>query len=187
MKGGETRLFLFYFRMSCPIFLMKKSILRIALLLTILACNVSCDQISKSIVRESIGAYQHISVIPDHFTLMKVENTGAFLSVGSELPMPIRLTLLIVLPVVGLGMMLFMLLRKSDWPKDFAIGVAFILGGGIGNLYDRVVYGSVTDFMHMNFVVFQTGVFNMADVSIMIGFALVAWSMFRGKEFHPLR
>ncbi len=58
---------------------------------------------------------------------------------------------------------------------NFAIPFAFIIGGGIGNLYDRILYGSVTDFLHMDFQLFRTGIFNMADVSIMIG---VFWLMF---------
>ena len=47
--------------------------------------------------------------------------------------------------------------------------IGFIIGGGIGNIYDRFVYGSVTDFFHIDFVIFQTGIFNMADVSVMVG------------------
>ena len=49
------------------------------------------------------------------------------------------------------------------------IRVILIVGGGFGNIYDRIVHGSVTDFMHINFIIFQTGVFNVADVSIMTG------------------
>ena len=49
------------------------------------------------------------------------------------------------------------------------IGLCFVIGGGVGNLFDRMVYGSVTDFLYLKFGVFQTGIFNMADVSIMTG------------------
>ncbi len=49
----------------------------------------------------------------------------------------------------------------------------FLIGGGIGNIYDRIVYGSVTDFLHMDFVLFRTGIFNLADVSIMVGIGLL--------------
>ena len=56
--------------------------------------------------------------------------------------------------------------------------VILIVGGGIGNLYDRIAYGSVTDFMHIKFGVLQTGVFNVADMSIMAGMFIIlfhAW------------
>ena len=44
-----------------------------------------------------------------------------------------------------------------------------MVGGGIGNIYDRLIHGSVTDFLHLDFGLFQTEIFNMADVSIMVG------------------
>ena len=47
------------------------------------------------------------------------------------------------------------------------------VGGGFGNIYDRLVYGSVTDFLQMNFVIVRTGIFNMADVSIMAGMFMI--------------
>jgi signal peptidase II len=53
------------------------------------------------------------------------------------------------------------------------VGIIFIIGGGVGNLYDRIIHGSVTDFMHIDFVIFQTGVFNVADMSIMAGMGLI--------------
>jgi signal peptidase II len=48
-----------------------------------------------------------------------------------------------------------------------------VVGGGIGNIYDRIAHGSVTDFMHLRFGALQTGIFNVADVSIMIGVGLI--------------
>ena len=62
------------------------------------------------------------------------------------------------------------------------LGLACVLGGGIGNLYDRVLYGSVTDFLHIDFGLFQTGIFNLADVSIMVGAFLLAAEMFLKRE-----
>ena len=53
------------------------------------------------------------------------------------------------------------------------LGICFVVGGGFGNIYDRLVYGSVTDFLQMNFVIVQTGIFNMADVSIMAGMFMI--------------
>jgi signal peptidase II len=64
-----------------------------------------------------------------------------------------------------------------------ALALSFAIGGGIGNIYDRLVHGSVTDFMHINFGLFQTGIFNMADVSIMVGmFIFLAQSYSRQRE-----
>jgi signal peptidase II len=61
------------------------------------------------------------------------------------------------------------------------IGISCIIGGGLGNLYDRMVFGSVTDFLHLDFVIFQTGVFNLADLSISLGTLLILISLYYKK------
>jgi signal peptidase II len=63
------------------------------------------------------------------------------------------------------------------------IGASFVIGGGIGNMIDRILHGSVTDFLHLKIGSFQTGIFNMADVSIMIGMAfLIYTSLVRRRD-----
>lgn len=150
----------------------SKGITRIAILLIVI-CNVGCDQISKTIVRNEIGYYENIKVYINNITLTKVENTGAFLSVGSVLPEFLKFVLLILLPSIVLLTGLYFILTKARLSKLTMVGAAFVIGGGIGNLYDRIMFGSVTDFLHIDFVIFQTGIFNLADVSIMIGMAMI--------------
>lgn len=151
----------------------SKSILRAVVIFVILALNVSCDQISKSIVRKRIQENEQISVIDNYVSLMRVENEGAFLSLGDSLPRMVRFVLLSLFPLAVLGFGMGYLFMKKNLTKSVLLGFAFVIGGGIGNLYDRLVHGSVTDFVHIDFVIFQTGVFNMADVSIMTGVAIV--------------
>jgi len=146
-----------------------KQILRNTILLLIVWCNIGCDQISKNIVREKLDYNDKIDLIENHFTLTKIENAGAFLSLGDSLPGPIKFILLSLLPLMALVVGIYIVLTKTDMKTPLVIGICFIIGGGFGNLYDRIVYGSVTDFLHINFVIFQTGIFNMADVSIIIG------------------
>ena len=150
----------------------KKGI-RFILLALMVALNVGCDQVSKSIVRERVDYNENISIIKDHFILTKVENTGAFLSAGNDLPYVIRFTLLSILPVIVLGYGLFYLFYKTNLPTVMQIGLCFLIGGGIGNVYDRLVFGSVTDFLHIDFGLFRTGIFNLADVSIMTGIGIL--------------
>ena len=135
--------------------------------------NIGCDQISKTIVREKLDYNDKINLIDNHFTLIKIENTGAFLSMGDSLPNPIKLIFLSLLPFILLAFGVYVILTKTDIKTPLVVAICFIIGGGIGNLYDRIVYGSVTDFLHLDFVIFQTGVFNMADVSIMIGMFII--------------
>ena len=66
-----------------------------------------------------------------------------------------------------------LLFLRTDMSRSAFIGLAFVVGGGIGNIYDRAIYGSVTDFLHLDFYLFKTGVFNLADVSIMTGVFIV--------------
>ena len=152
---------------------MKKRPIKFALLLIIIALNLGCDQFSKVIARKNIEPYEQIDIIKDRFTLTLVENTGAFLSAGSNLPELVRIMLLMVLPIAVLGYGLWFLYSNKHIPRLMQIGVCFLIGGGIGNIYDRIVYGSVTDFLHMDFGLFRTGIFNMADVSIMVGIGLL--------------
>lgn len=158
-----------------------KGIVRILIILAILISNVSCDQISKNVVRQAIEYHERIGFVNDYVTLTKVENTGAFLSLGNELPNILRIILLIALPTFVMTLGLFFLLTKTKLTQSTLVGGSFVLGGGIGNMYDRIVYGSVTDFMLIDFGIFQTGVFNMADVSIMVGMFVILIQSFRKK------
>ena len=155
-----------------------RRIIRTLLIFAILVVNISCDQISKSIVRNKIDTDEQVSVVDNYVTLMRVENKGAFLSLGNTLPTPIRFILLSVFPLAVLGFGLGYLFFKTNLPKLSVLGFGFVIGGGIGNLYDRLVHGSVTDFLHIDFVIFQTGIFNMADVSIMTGMLIVVIGSF---------
>ncbi len=137
------------------------------------ALNIGCDQVSKSIIRNKVDYNESINVIKNHFIITKVENTGAFLSAGNNLPDVAKFILLSILPVIVLGYGLFYLIYKINLPRTLQIGMCFLIGGGIGNVYDRIVYGSVTDFLHLDFGLFRTGIFNLADVSIMIGIGIL--------------
>jgi signal peptidase II len=64
-------------------------------------------------------------------------------------------------------------LTKNNLSKLFVLGLALIVGGGLGNIIDRILYGSVTDFLHFDFVLFQTGILNMADISVTAGFFIL--------------
>ena len=156
--------------------------LRWSVLLLLLTLNFGCDQISKKIVRIKISDYEHISIIKDRFTLTKVENSGAFLSLGDNMPYIFRLIILTGLPLLFLGYGLYFLFVKRNLLMTMQIALCFLIGGGIGNLYDRIVHGSVTDFMHMDFYIFQTGVFNFADISIMIGVGILLFQSIRSNR-----
>lgn len=147
----------------------KRTLIQV-LIFIIMVTNIGCDQVTKSIVRQKIDYNERIIVIDDFITLTKVENTGAFLGLGNQLPKAIFIVVMIILPLIVIAYGLYYVLRKySTLTKLLIIGICCIIGGGIGNIIDRVLYGSVTDFLHFDFVVFQTGIVNMADISVTVG------------------
>ena len=151
-------------------------------IIAVVMLNIGCDQVSKHIVRERIGYDQNINFLTSHFTLTKVENAGAFLSLGDHIASTIKFILLTLIPFLVLAAGLIYLFTKKSIAKVPLIAACFIIGGGIGNIYDRLLYGSVTDFMHIGFGVFQTGIFNMADVSVMVGvLGLLAYYYIRSR------
>ena len=163
----------------------QKKTIKFILLLFLIALNVGCDQVSKIIVRQKVDYNENISIIKDRIILTKVENTGAFLSMGDELPAIVRFTLLSLFPIVVLGFGLYYLFTNAKLPLGIQLGICFLLGGGIGNIYDRLKFGSVTDFLHIDFGLFRTGVFNFADVSIMIGIGILLVQSFKKKIIEP--
>jgi len=142
-------------------------------LLLLLAFVIGFDRVTKIYVRDHIHFSIIITIVKDFLTITRVENTGAFLSLGTSLQNPWRFIILTLLPVIALAWGLIYVLIKPNLHLLNQVGIITILAGGIGNLYDRAVYGSVTDFVHMNFGIFETGIFNVADVAIMVGVGIL--------------
>ena len=130
-------------------------------------------------VREQVEFRSTTEIIGETFILTNVENSGAFLGMGSDLNPIIKTILLLILPIAVLLIVLHYLLTKKEIDNLTVIGLSFIVGGGIGNMYDRILYGQVTDFFHIDFGgIFKTGIFNMADVSVMVGMGLILLASF---------
>jgi signal peptidase II len=150
-----------------------KGALRYLLIIFIISANISCDQISKHAARQNLEYLETTSIIGNHFVFTRIENSGAFLSIGDSIPYVAKFILLSILPLLAMIYGIYYLLKTPYLPPLFLLGLCFVIGGGLGNLYDRFVYGSVTDFLHIDFYFIRTGIFNLADVSIMIGMAMI--------------
>ena len=152
---------------------------RSILIIVLIVFNIVIDQVSKFWVRVSVETYEHIQILGDLFILTKVENSGAFLGMGSNLNPTLKLILLLILPVVILGIVLIHVFKDKTIDKLSLIGFACIIGGGFANIYDRIRYGSVTDFFHIDLGgVFRTGIFNLADMSVTFGMILILVASF---------
>jgi len=151
-----------------------------------LAC-VGCDQATKHIARSTLAPTTPISILAGwvHFEL--AENHGGFLSLGSNLPAPARrfvfsLGVPLLLAALAFGGVWFRHLRKAQ-----VIGLALLLGGGLGNLIDRLVRdGAVTDFVRLSVGPVSTGIFNVSDIVIAIGVIAFAFARDDEPETPPL-
>lgn len=151
-------------------------LLRNTIIALVLLFNIGCDQISKTIVRSRISFYEQISLFDNHVMLTRVENSGAFLSIGDSLSAGVKFVLLIAIPFAALMAGTYILFVRSALSRSTVVALSFIVGGGVGNIMDRYLYGSVTDFLHISLGILRTGIFNMADVSIMTGVVIIAGS-----------
>ena len=148
-------------------------LLRPIVIICLIVMNYSCDQISKNMAREQLPEYHEVEVIGDNLILIKAENKGAMLGAGQNLPTIAKTIILHVFPTLMLIGLFFFTMFYTQLNKGLILGFSFIIGGGLGNIIDRITYGSVTDFVHMDFGIVRTGIFNMADVSIMLGVLIV--------------
>ena len=151
------------------------------LLILLISFNIAADQFSKTIVREKVIPGSQTEIFGDLLQLMNVENSGAFLGMGSDSNPTIKLIFLLILPVVVILCVLYYLFTNKSLDKLTSIGLSCIVGGGLANLYDRFLYGSVTDFLFMDFGVAKTGIFNLADLSVTTGMILILLSTFKEK------
>jgi len=143
------------------------------LILLLILLNIGCDQVSKCLVRGNIAYYEQVELIKDNLILTKVENTGGFLGFGTAIHPVLKKILFLAFPALILIILIGFMMIKTRDNIYFIIGISFIIGGGIGNIFDRIVHGSVTDFLHIDIGLFRTGIFNLADVSIMFGTACI--------------
>ena len=126
---------------------------------------------------------QETPIISDYFVLMNVENFGAFLGFGSCLSNNLRLILLIILPVIVLISITVYTFIEKSLDKISIFGFSLIIGGGLANIFDRIIYGSVTDFLYINLGgPLRTGIFNIADLFVTTGMILILISSFKKKS-----
>jgi signal peptidase II len=145
---------------------------RILLLFALIAATVGCDHVTKRLAMASLPGAPDRSFLGDTLRLQYAENSGGFLSIGSDLAPSVRTTIFIVatgfillaLPIIAVKH------PGSNW-HIVAIGLA--PSGGVSNLIDRVTRGAVVDFVTVGVGQLRTGVFNVADVAIFAGIGML--------------
>jgi signal peptidase II len=123
-----------------------------------------------------------ISYLGDIVRFELVFNPGAMLGLGAQLPEAVREVVLIWLVPSVLGVLCIQFLRSPDTTARELIALALIAGGGLGNWLDRMLnQGTVTDFVSLGLGPLRTGIFNLADVAVMAGVALLLYFSWRRR------
>jgi len=157
--------------------------LRLVLLIAIVA-TIGCDRVTKHVAAITLSEASSRSFLADTFRLEYVENTGAFLGLGADWPLPVRTAVF----DVGNGLLLLavaVVAMRSRWRRRSLVGAAIFVAGGASNLLDRITYGVVIDFMNVGIGPLRTGIFNVADMAIMLGagiFVLEGYSARRARQ-----
>ena len=147
------------------------------LLVWVVALVVFLDQAVKALVRPRLELYDSISVIPGFFSLTRVHNTGAAFGLMNGIDFPFKAALLALLQtaaLVGLTVYVAMLAAEQRLTR---LGLSFVIGGAIGNLIDRILFGYVLDFFDFYQGGWHFWAFNVADAAINIGVALMILDM----------
>ncbi len=139
----------------------------------IAALVVALDRWSKLSVAAHIRMYQHIQIIPGFFRLTHTENTGAAFSLFADSPAHWKTALLIGFSCAAMVIVSVLLWKQTRAFTITGIALSLILGGALGNLWDRVAHGRVVDFLLVYVKQYQWPVFNLADSAIVIGASLL--------------
>jgi signal peptidase II len=151
-------------------------------LLLIAAIVILLDRLSKMWVDKHVVRGHFITVIPGVFRISHVFNTGAAFSLFAESLSPaVVRNSLIAFSVVAVIVVLGMIWRMGRELSLTGIALGMILGGAIGNLYDRVEYHYVVDFLEVRIIHYHWPDFNVADSCIVIGACLLLLEIFRAQ------
>jgi signal peptidase II len=137
------------------------------------------DQLSKATINSHLVYGESLAVMP-FFNLVLAHNTGAAFSFLHEAGGMQRWLFSAIALVASVWIV--WLLRKHQSQLLFSFALAFILGGALGNLIDRMAYGYVVDFLDFYWGSYHFAAFNLADSAITCGAGLLIWDSFRGKE-----
>ncbi len=145
---------------------------RLCLIILSLLSIVGCDQATKTVAKDTLSHAGPLSYLGDTVRLQYMENPGAFLSLGATLPLEYRFWIFsVAVSICLLAAAFFLLFKRTN--VLLTLGLALTVGGGIGNLIDRLTSGRVVDFINVGIGSFRTGIFNIADVAIMVGIGLM--------------
>jgi signal peptidase II len=158
-----------------------KTFRRGVLICLLLAATAGCDRVTKHFAVTTLAGLPGQSYLGDTVRLDYHENPGGFLSAGATWRPEVRTAVFQVANGIFLLATLIVAVR-SQWSRLAAVGLILFVAGGLSNLIDRIALGSVIDFLNIGVGPWRTGIFNVADVAIMTGVALLAVERWRQRR-----
>jgi signal peptidase II len=146
---------------------------------------VFLDRLAKWSVARNIPLHESVQVIPDFFRFTHVENSGAAFGLFADSPSEWKIAVLVLFSLIALVIVSALLWRNSHSMNTTGIGLALILGGALGNLWDRLVSGRVVDFLLFYLGQYQWPAFNVADSAIVVGAGLLVFEILFTKTPEP--
>jgi signal peptidase II len=134
------------------------------------------------VLLDRIRLYAHVQVIPGFFRLTHTENTGAAFSLFADLNAPWKTAMLIAFSAIALVVVSVLLWRNHHAHIATGMGLSLIMGGALGNLWDRLARGRVIDFLLVYVKQYQWPVFNLADSAIVVGAGLLIMEILLAKS-----
>jgi signal peptidase II len=131
------------------------------------------DRLTKWAVATNISLHDGLQVIPGFFRITHVENRGAAFGLFADSPAPWKIAMLVLFSIAALVVVSALLWRNSHTLTTTGIGLSLILGGALGNLWDRLLNGRVVDFLLFYIGPYQWPAFNVADSAIVVGAGLL--------------
>ena len=151
------------------------------LLCLLLAGTAGCDRVTKHLAVTTLAGMPERSYFGDTVRLDYHENAGGFMSAGANWPPAVRVAVFQGANATFLLGAIFMAARFK-WSRLAAVGLVLFVAGGLSNLVDRIALGSVIDFLNIGIGPIRTGIFNVADVAIMLGMALLLADRYRTRR-----
>ncbi|HEX8029649.1 MAG TPA: signal peptidase II [Vicinamibacterales bacterium] len=147
----------------------------------LLTATAGCDRVTKHYAVTNLAGMPTQSYLGDTVRLDYHENSGGFLSAGATWRPATRTVVFQIANGAFLLGTLFMAIRYK-WSRLAAIGLLLFVSGGMSNLIDRVAMGTVIDFLNIGIGPWRTGIFNVADIAIMGGMALLVIEHGRARQ-----
>ncbi len=143
---------------------------------------VGVDRFSKWLVASNITLHDSIVVLPGFFRVTHVQNSGAAFGLFAESSSEWKVAILILFSILALAVVSALLWKNSHSMTTTGVGLALILGGAVGNLWDRLLNGHVVDFLDFYVGSYHWPAFNVADSAIVIGALLLVAEILFAKS-----